>query len=189
MPGRLIKVKEFECQSQDGPCPEEIQLAISGLKFTNINRTKKEVAGLMAKTRLVSDYSLQYLFPNKIKINILLKKARFAVFNKDTGNYLLFDSKGRFLGETEKTSVPTVVQSGSTPNLFALFIVEGVSKISQVNKGEIVNSSLVIELPSGKRVIFPLEGDKDLLLGSFRLIYSEITNKEIDLRFKNPVLR
>jgi hypothetical protein len=61
----------------------------------------------------------------------------------------------------------------------------------QISKGEIDGNSLVVELPTAVRVIFPLDGtkDKDVLLGSLRLIYSEVTDKEIDLRFKNALLR
>ena len=59
----------------------------------------------------------------------------------------------------------------------------------QVNKGEMINSGLVVELPTRVRVILPLEGSVEILLGSLRLIYSQVTDKEIDLRFKNPILR
>lgn len=66
-----------------------------------------------------------------------------------------------------------------------------------VQKGEITDSGLVIELPGSIRVIFPLDApDPRVLLGSLRLVYSKITSgdmvgkySEIDLRFKNPVLR
>ena len=72
----------------------------------------------------------------------------------------------------------------------------------QINIGEIINDSLVIELDSGTKVLFPLEGDKQILLGALRLIDSKVTTEgeelsgvdgqvveTIDLRYKNPVLR
>jgi hypothetical protein len=55
---------------------------------------------------------------------------------------------------------------------------------------------LLVELPGQIRVIFPLEGDSDILLGGLRLIYSKIKEdgnlagySQIDMRYKNPVLR
>jgi hypothetical protein len=53
---------------------------------------------------------------------------------------------------------------------------------------------LVVDMGTGFRVIFPLEGDEQVLLGSLRLIYSKIQTsnlnnyKQVDLRFANPVL-
>jgi hypothetical protein len=57
-------------------------------------------------------------------------------------------------------------------------------------------------LKDGNKAIFPLEGDRDVLVGAFRLIYSQLnqdaqTSKiegvktpfTIDLRYKNPVIR
>jgi len=60
---------------------------------------------------------------------------------------------------------------------------------------------LVIEVDGGPTVIFPVEGDRDLLLGSFVLITNElkksgsetsfpdVSKKVVDLRFKNPVIK
>jgi len=50
-------------------------------------------------------------------------------------------------------------------------------------------------MKDGFRVIFPLEGDTQVLLGSLRLIYSKIQTsgnpegfRQVDLRFVSPVL-
>jgi hypothetical protein len=72
----------------------------------------------------------------------------------------------------------------------------------QVREGIIEDESLVIELSQGPRVIFPLEGEKEVLLGSLRLVLSKLNNDAqdskienvsgasiIDLRFKNPVIK
>jgi hypothetical protein len=66
----------------------------------------------------------------------------------------------------------------------------------QVRDFTVQDDSLLVELPGQIRVIFPLDGDSQILLGSLRLIYSKIQNEgnpekysQIDLRFKNPVLR
>jgi hypothetical protein len=66
----------------------------------------------------------------------------------------------------------------------------------QVGQSSIQDGSLLVELPGQIRVIFPLEGDSEILLGSLRLIYSKVREdgnlagySQIDLRFTNPVLR
>jgi hypothetical protein len=66
----------------------------------------------------------------------------------------------------------------------------------------IVNESLQTFLPDGKKVIFPLNRDASVLFGSLKLVIDVLNSdtkepkiendllvKEIDLRFKNPVLR
>ena len=65
----------------------------------------------------------------------------------------------------------------------------------QVNVGNIENDSLLVDITPKVRVIFPLEGDYKVLLGGLRLIYTKITTdysgiySQIDMRYKNPVLR
>lgn len=188
LPGRLIKINKVECESQYGACPENINSKLHDVVgYSTLN--SKQIKILLKNNLLVSDYSIRYAFPDKLKVNILLKKARFAVFNKETKEYLLLDKNAQLLGRTNGTLLPVVIQNGDTPNLFALALMEGIFSMYQVNRGEIFNDSLVVELPTHVRVIFPLEGDRDILLGTLRLIYSEVTDKEIDLRFKNPILR
>ena len=182
LPGRVIKINKIECKSQYGACPSEIN---SKLQTLNSKQIKK----ILDDEQMVSDYSIQYAFPDKLKVDILLKKARFAVYNKDTQIYLLLGNADEVLGTSDETLLPYVIQNGETPNLFALTLMEGVFNMYQVNKGEMINSGLVVELPTRVRVILPLEGSVEILLGSLRLIYSQVTDKEIDLRFKNPILR
>ena len=72
----------------------------------------------------------------------------------------------------------------------------------QVQDGEIIDSNLVVEVTGGRSVIFPLQGDKEVLMGSLNLILSRLNSEDeksriegaenveiIDLRFKNPVLK
>jgi len=65
-----------------------------------------------------------------------------------------------------------------------------------VDKGATTGDGFFIDNIRSKKVIFPLNGDKDLLLGSMNLIFSRLpslkeasTIETIDLRYKNPVLR
>jgi hypothetical protein len=191
LPGRLINIQDVECESQYGVCPEDIVSLVRLDTPKPLVQSKREIMNKLKGNLLISDYSIQYGFPNKLKVSILIKKPRFAILNKDTGKYLLVGADGKIVGYADETSLPTVSQSGDIPNILALELMEGVFAMYQISKGEIDGNSLVVELPTAVRVIFPLDGtkDKDVLLGSLRLIYSEVTDKEIDLRFKNALLR
>ena len=189
LPGRVIKINQVECESQYGECPEDLNFKLQALNSNQITNSKKQIQNILKNDLMVSDYSIQYAFPDKLKVSILLKKAKFAILNKDTQKYLLLGNAGEVLGTSDETLLPYVIQNGETPNLFALTLMEGVFNMHQVNRGEIKGASLVVELPTRVRVIFPLEGSAEILLGSLRLIYSQVTDKEIDLRFKNPILR
>jgi hypothetical protein len=88
-----------------------------------------------------------------------------------------------------------VGESISTRDLFALNLILGVNEMYQVLYGTITNDALVVDIPPSVRVIFPLEGDSEILLGSLRLVYTKVTTSylgiysQIDMRYKNPVLR
>jgi len=191
LPGKLIKVSQVICESQYGECPADITSELQTLGSKPISESKKEVQKILKDNLLISDYSMQYGFPDKLKVNILLKKPRYAILNKNSGKYLLVGGEGQILGTVTETSLPTVIQEGDTPNLIALELMEGVFAMYQVQSGELNDNSLTVELPTAVRVIFPLEEsrDKDVLLGTLRLIYSQVTDRQIDLRFKNALLR
>lgn len=189
LPTRLIKIESIECQSQYDKCPESVLTQLEQVKHGSINKTKKEIANALNDNNLILDYSTQYAFPNKLVVNILLRKARFSIYDKETNKYFMLDGDGTILFTSDNTVLPTVIQNGQKVNLTALRLIEGVYLMYQVTKGEVVNDSLVVELPSGKSVIFPLEGDTEVLLGSLRLIYSSYPDRDIDLRFNDAVLR
>lgn len=190
-PGQLIKINKIVCESQYGECPDSIESDLGKLDLSNITKTKKLLADNLDQNLLISTFSVQYGFPDKLKINILLKKPVAAIFDTDSNKFYLVGNDNQILGEALESSLPTVAQKGNIPDSVAISIMQGVNAIYQVTRGEIINDSLVVELPTHVRVIFPLDGvrDTEVLLGSLRLIYSEVTDKEIDLRFKNALLR
>ena len=177
----FIKVKT-ECRTQYGECPFELE---SG----NLYQTKRKITKNLKNNYLVTDFSMQFKLPNILLVNVLVKKPIFAI--QDVSNKIfLIDKDGKILSTVDSTSLPMVVQESSIPNLFTLNLMQGISQMYQINIGRIENDSLVVELPTSIKVIFPLSGDSQVLLGSLRLVYPKIgTYREIDLRFKNPVLR
>ncbi|MEK7550925.1 MAG: hypothetical protein AAB535_04055 [Patescibacteria group bacterium] len=202
---RLIKIEKIECATQYGTCSEDMQFTITNLparpaggQFTNLQKAKKEIGEVMKSYYYVSDFSAQFKIPNSLKVQILVKKPTYAIKQKGTENFALVDFTGTVLGISNSSSLPrieidqqikSVGEKISDSELLALNLVGGVFSMYQVGLGRVEGPSLLVELPQGNNVIFPLDGDRDILLGSLRLIYSKVQDREIDLRFANPVLR
>ena len=204
LPPRLINILKIECSSQYGECPSEIKSKVEAVNSKNLVNTKKELKNILKDNFLVSDFSTQFKFPSTLRVNLVVKKAVFAITQVGTNNYLLVDVDGWVVGITDASSLPTlkvsdklknVGENVGEPYLFPLNIMGGVFNMYQAQIGEIKDGSLLVELPSSLKVRFPLSGDVDYYLGALRLIVSKIETespgkyREIDLRFKNPVLR
>lgn len=191
----FIKIK-VECQSQFGECPEGLLSMINGIKPKNLQQTKSEVSKILKKDLLVLDSVMQYKLPNILLVNIIVKKPEFAIKDNSTGKVLTVDSDGNILSEVVSTSLPMIIQNDQIPNLFALNLILRIYQMYQVGYGTITNDALVVDMPTGVRVIFPLRSeDSEVLLGGLRLIYAKVTTdypgvySQIDMRYKNPVLR
>jgi len=200
----FIKVG-VECQSQFGVCPSEIDVQLNRFDGNSLFRARQESSKYLAKNYLVSDFSMQFKIPNMLYANLLVKKPVFAILDRSTGKNGLVDKDGRIISVSSSSSLPTVavmntnLQAGgnvSAREYFALELMQGIWQMYQVSLGEIKDDSLVVELPGGVTVTFPREGNKEVLLGEVRLVYGKVESmgtaskySQIDLRFKNPVLR
>ncbi len=199
----FLKV-DIKCQSQYGQCNQEIINDISIYKWHSLYSARNGVAKSLKQNFLVSDYSTQFKLPNILQVNILVKKPSFTLYNKNLNQAALTDLSGEVLSIAQNTTLPVVYVNQNLPkpgesvgdkNLFALKLISGLNDMYQIKEGIIDNDSLVVDLQGQIRVIFPLEGDSQVLLGSLKLIYLKIQGdlagkfSQIDLRFKNPVLR
>jgi hypothetical protein len=200
----FIKVR-IECVSQFGECPAEIKSALEKFEQKNFFSAKSQIIKFVKSDYMVSDYFVQFKLPNIAYLNILIKKPSYAVKSDLSAEYALVDKDGTVLAFSEETTLPVIFVGSKLPgvgekldvrSIFALGLIDGVYRMYQVYSGKITNEALLIELPGQIGVIFPLEGDSDLLLGSLRLIYSKLQTDmnpsgytQIDLRFNNPVIR
>lgn len=199
----FIRAK-IECQSQYGECPAEIESGLMKLAPGSLIVLRNEVNSYLKKNYLVSSYSVQFKLPDIIQVDLIVKKPYFAIKSSTTGGIGLVDNKGIILSLVDSTPLPTLVtqepiskpgQVVSNQDLFALNLILGMNAMYQINYGTIMNDSLVVDMNTGVRVIFPLEGDDQVLLGAVRLIYTKVTSNylgtysQIDMRYKNPVLR
>lgn len=195
---------QISCHSQYGDCPPEIKDQLLLLNGKNMFVAEKDSKKWLKSNLLVSEFNTQFKLPNVLKIDVIVKKPLFALQNAE--GYALIDKEGVVLVQTKNTILPSVVINKNLPqigdkidsiSLFALELIEGVYKMYQVKVGYIEENALLVDLTGQTRVLFPLVGaDRDTLLGSLRLIYANIQSPEngtvfsqIDLRYKNPVLR
>jgi cell division septal protein FtsQ len=204
LPGFLIKAR-IDCRSQYGECPQTIIDGIAPLQGKSIFFAQKGLKKYLKSDFLVSGESIQFKLPNILRVDLVVKKPIYALGSSTLPAFDLIDKDGQILAQATSSDLPTVLASidllppgekVSPTYLLALELTDGVHKMYQVRSSVIEGNTLLVDMPGGVRVIFPLDTvDRDLLLGSLRLIYSNIQKdgvglySQIDLRYKNPVLR
>lgn len=201
---KVIKIKKIECISQFGNCDG---LMANRLQTTdNLTNSKKQIKQILDQDIQINSYLIQYKIPSTLKVEINIKKPKYAVFYNQ--KYFLLDNDGLILSEAGETNLPTLVVSNFNNNigdiisnsmLFSLRLIEKVAWLYSVKIGTLTDNELKITLKEGVLVHFPLEGDIDTLVGNLRLIFSRLNDegegirmediREIDLRFKQPILR
>ncbi|MFZ5933056.1 MAG: hypothetical protein ACOYT7_03220 [Patescibacteria group bacterium] len=207
----LIRVTSIACKSQFGPCSNSLEGKLRGFEGKNLKEAKKQVTEVLGAETSVTDFSLQFKIPAILKVDILEKKPKFAVKEKDTAVFGLVGQEGTVLKIEKDSSLPFLEIDEKIPGVgervsdkifFGLNLVYDLFLQYQLREGKIKDSLLVVDSLEGRRVIFPLAGDREILLGALRLIIGRLNDKskdtrivngasvsEIDLRFKNPVLR
>jgi hypothetical protein len=200
----FIKV-EVGCRSQYGECSDQIKEKLNAFNGKSLVSARRGVRKTLKADFLVSDFSIQFKLPNTLQVELLVKKPVFSFKDSQTGSLALVDRDGQVLSLATESVLPVVISAENLPGigeylnvtgLFALKLAMGVYQMYDVRTSIIQDGSLLVELPGQIRVIFPLEGDSDILLGGLRLIYSKIKEdgnlagySQIDMRYKNPVLR
>lgn len=204
LPGLLIKAR-IKCINKGTNCPSEISNEITPINGRKMFFARRDIKKTLKNNFLVIEFSIQYKLPNILQIDTLLKEPVYGLQRKDSSEYALIDKDGNVLTKTSTTQLPYIVVNEQLPNakmnignekLNALKLIDGVGKMYQTRTGEIEGDTLLVDLPGSVRVLFPLvDIDRDYLLGSLRLIYSNIRSEEgklysqIDMRYENPVLR
>ncbi len=203
---RIIKIEKVDCTSQYGPCGTELISSLKAVSGKDLESAKAEARRILAKDLTVEKYFLQYKFPDTLKVNVIVRKPKFAL--KKEEELVVVDEAGVVLGKEKESTLPTLKTDESIPKvgekvnretLFASNILYGMFYLFGAKEGTMAVDSLNINIPNGPQVIFPLEGDEKALLGAANLIISRLNKggedlkigsvKIVDLRFKNPILR
>lgn len=209
---RKILIKSIDCKNQFGGCSDEVINSLNTASNQNLPSSIRTLKQILRNENLIIDYSIQYKLPDKIHVNIIEKVAKFSLKGTINNKIAQAGKNGEILSIVDISNLPTLEIDGRIPNVgesvpseykFALEILESLSKIYQVRGGKIQGRQLHVVLGVSKTVIFPIEGDRDVLLGSLSLVLSNLDSKRnetlsngtrdipltIDLRFKNPVIR
>ncbi len=193
-----LKVQNINCISQFGNCSPDLQAEILKAKDKNIFESFSLLKNSLKKENKVLGYSINLTLPFNLEINCI-ERTPIIAFNLKNGNFALVDKDGVIADVAKNTTLPKILSSTPVSNEQLIFIsglMHSLNTFYNINEGKITENGLEISNLNKKRVIFPLSGDKDILLGSLNLILSRLpsvqeasTISTIDLRFKNPILK
>lgn len=204
-----INIGKVTCESSAGNCSVLIKEKLSKFEGRGLIKSYRAIGSLLKNEPSILNYRLQYFPLNNLSVHISESAPEYVITNSAGDYYELVDEDGRVLGLTDSSNLPKLVvdqkidvsSTVSADYLFALRLLSDVSKTYNIDVGKIESNSFVVELKNGLKVIFPLNGDSQVLMGSLILIYNDIESGEsklntngqiidtIDLRFKNPVLK
>jgi hypothetical protein len=205
----MIIIKTAVCRNQAGECSEKVLSEIEKVEGENLRYAKRKLNEYFENEKLIKDHSIRFQLPPSLVINAIERTPKFTLKDTISKETVLVDEEGFLLESVENFDLPVIEIEGinnfservDSKILFAGNLLYRLESYHQLTQRLIADDSLIIELDDSIRVIFPLEGDGQLLLGALRLVNSQLNSgakdstimksmvKEIDLRFKNPVLR
>ena len=207
---RAIKVNTIDCESQYGPCNKFLMNGVDTVAGGRMIDVRSELNAMLSENIFVKQYSIAYNYPDEFKVLLVEEKPVYALKDKSNETSLI-SREGYVLTTSNSTNLPTLLFPGLRPQVgekvkegqhFALEIIYDIYPLYQIKRSEIDNLSLHVFFEDELEIIFPLEGDKEVLLGSLNLILTRLRGGEeepriegvddveiIDLRFSNPVLR
>lgn len=216
---RKVIVGEIVCSSQYELCNEEIDSALQEYEGKNLREAKASVNKYLKENPLIKNYSINYQLLDKLEIDTIEDKAYYAITNEKKEVFAHITSSGIVVALQESTNLPFLYVHDEIPNIgkkvdvqtkYALELLEDLAYSYTVTTAELKESHLSVVINNAE-LIFPLTGDKEILLGSANLILSRLkatrqetrinTDKEsvlssvcssrceIDLRYDNPVVR
>lgn len=209
---RKIIVKNIVCTSQSGECSQRIVSRVGQFVGMPLPLAQKSIKDFLTNELVSKDITVRYLYPSTLSVSVFETEPVFALSNNEENSFRLLDEQGNVLSDSNETNLAYATLSGDLPavgmkvdagQVFALGILSDLASSYQISKGELVDDGLLVELPTKTKVLFPLEGDHELLLGSFILVINQLNSvkvgstmekvglasKTLDLRYKNPVIR
>lgn len=197
---RFIKIQKIICTSQYGNCDTTLETSINNLQNKNENfiQTYFDLKNILKNSKSILNYRVDLVLPFDFKVNVISRTAIVAFSLKD-GNFGLIDGNGVLISEVRDTNLPKIISYYNPTSDQLDFIANLVSRIYTLytpTQTKVMSDGIYFENLKGKTVIFPMDGDQDELIGSLNIIFSRLpsikeasTISQIDLRYKNPVLR
>ncbi|OGM24923.1 hypothetical protein A3D00_00285 [Candidatus Woesebacteria bacterium RIFCSPHIGHO2_02_FULL_38_9] len=202
---KAVIIKEVSCSNQFGSCSNIILEKIKSAEGKNVLDGKKIIKQDLEKEIIVANFTSRFRLPNKIVVYLVEKKPIIAIGDTvlHDQKFTLIDKEGLVLDKGEKGNLPILMSNKAfqigekidDKTLFAAFLLQKLNQMYEVKMATVDNNQLESTLDGSVSVIFPLEGDQDFLIGSFNAIFSRLITQqqrskiEVDMRFKNPVIR
>lgn len=207
---RKIIIKNIACRSQFTYCGGSIDEGLNRIAGNNYTETKKKIKEFLNTQGMVQEYRILYKPLNSVVVNIILRKGVSAL--KVDADYYIIDKNGYVILKTGKTDLKyfnikdvkyNIGDKIDSRLLFFSNLIMGIDKMFRIKRAYVNEGGyLEVESVNAPLVIFPKEGDRNVLLGSLRLIINQL-NKDaqnlrmgedvnsmtLDLRYKNPVIR
>lgn len=203
------RVKEIECKSQFNRCSSDLVQKIDSVDRASIFETGRNVNNILSGEVSLRRFSIQLKLNGKIQVYI---EERVPVYCLKSGNFIYYaDAEGIVIKNVEGNDTECILKedvkynlgemiSDSDRNMFLLF--HKLKIISEKRNPRFENGNLTVEYKGKVKLIFPIDGDYDLSAGKAYYIVSQFDNikeyiisngksdiSEIDLRFKNPVIK
>lgn len=203
----IFKINKVYCSNQFGKCSPEITERLSSLENLTYKNLDNQIKSFLDGNSLVEEYSYFFVPPATLKVNLIERVGLVAIATENNSVKKIVDENLNIIFETEDTQLPIIfveedeVLSKETTK-FAVELMVQLARYYSV-KEAILAENLKIVYDGSTEIIFPSEGDVDVLLGTLeimlfqlnqRLIDSKISLraqdvKMIDLRNKNPIIK
>ncbi|GEM_PF-1522319 len=202
----LLKVRSVSCSTTTNvPCPSVIETDLLRLEGMPLLRYAPSLKQIVTRSE-VKKYTTRISPLGSLAVTLTLRDPVIAFKASGAEVSTLYTEDGTVVGESTATDLPTIaiveqVEKENIPFL-AQFGYE-LSRTFSVNTFIVTGTALEVNLSDGRKLFYPLSGDIDVLLGASLLTFSQLNRdegklmingeptavKEIDFRFKNPVLR
>jgi len=204
-----VKVHEIVCISQFYACNESIRNDIDSVSKDSMIKTRGALIGLLRNEAIVKNFSFQYQLDGKLILHVNEREPKYCITNKVNSYYA--DELGVVIEIVNGMEVNCIQNINTTykmkdslnnNDLLSAQIFYKIRRLSTVESGLIEEKNFVIEYKDRIKLIFPLEGQPDVLIGKayytisqFGKINQYITENgfggitEVDFRYNNPIIR
>ncbi|MGD8744574.1 MAG: hypothetical protein PVJ52_03205 [Candidatus Woesebacteria bacterium] len=208
-----IEIKYIECKNNFNVCRVDTEKSLDSVKGKSLRSAKRSLDKILSSDIRIVDYSVRYKFPDSLDVYLLEAKPKFALKMEGEEKYALVSDEGVVLKIQEENTLPYLSVEGQLPEIGEkaskrhfkwLNIVYSASKVFALDNAEAKDNFLKITVEGNKEVVFPPDGDEELLVGSMILIVKQLNVGSentrikqtdcdngciIDLRFNNPVIK
>lgn len=204
-----FQIKAIDCVSQFTKCNDNISSALINVEKGNIITTRRNIVKVISQNPLIKKYWVQLNLNGKYIVMVEERVPKYCV-ESNAGKYVT-DSEGLVIKINDNgnirciQSVEDEYKLGdrlSVRDYFNETLLYKIRNIADIGYAYLEQNNLVVEYKGNIKLIFPKEGDADLLAGKAYYTVSQFDNieeyiieignysiSEIDFRFNDPVVK